>query len=140
MERSGRVYIRIRRNAILDHSCFIGPGPGGIPNASDSRRGARIHLPPSAKTERIHAGRVRGRRIDTTFGEDAMKKSGIARLAFAGATAVALAFGATQALAAPVAPESTDVRACTDRYCREVACYPFYGYCDRRLGICACAG
>ncbi len=39
-----------------------------------------------------------------------MKKSGIARLAFAGAMAAALAFGATQALAAPAAPESTRAR------------------------------
>ena len=68
-----------------------------------------------------------------------MKQSGIARMAFAGATAVALAFGATQALASPAAAES-NVRACTDQYCRDVVCYPFAGYCKRSLGICACAG
>jgi hypothetical protein len=68
-----------------------------------------------------------------------MTKSGIARLAFAGATAVALGFGATQALAAP-APGAVEKRACTNQYCRDVACYPFYGYCDYRLGICACEG
>jgi hypothetical protein len=68
-----------------------------------------------------------------------MKKSRIAGVAFAGATAVALAFGATQAVAAPAAPQPTAL-ACTDRYCREVACYPFYGYCDYRRGICTCAG
>lgn len=67
-----------------------------------------------------------------------MKKNGIARLAFAGATAVALAFGATQAFAAPAAPESTRVRACTDEYCRTVVCYPFPGVC--RGGKCLCAG
>ena len=44
-----------------------------------------------------------------------MKKRAIARLAFAGATAVALAFGAPQALAAPAGPESTcSGAACTD--------------------------
>lgn len=69
-----------------------------------------------------------------------MKKSGIARLAFAGATAVALAFGATQALAAPSGADAVEKRACTNQYCRDVACYPFYGYCDYRRGICACAG
>jgi hypothetical protein len=53
-----------------------------------------------------------------------MKKSRIARLAFAGAAALALAFGATQALAAPAAPESTGARACTDEYCRTVVCAP----------------
>ena len=68
-----------------------------------------------------------------------MKKSGMARLALAGATAVALAFGASQALAAPAAPDAAEVRACTDRFCRQ-ACYPFTGYCDLRLGICACTG
>ena len=67
-----------------------------------------------------------------------MKKSGIAGLAFAGATAVALAFGATQALAAPAAPESTSARACTDEYCRTVVCAPFPGVC--RGGKCLCAG
>ena len=68
-----------------------------------------------------------------------MKKRGIARLAFAGATAAALAFGATQALAVPAAaPESTGARACTDDYCRNVVCYPFPGVC--RGGKCLCAG
>jgi hypothetical protein len=67
-----------------------------------------------------------------------MKKSGIAGLAFAGATAVALAFGATQALAAPATPESTGARACTDEYCRTVVCAPFPGVC--RGGKCLCAG
>lgn len=67
-----------------------------------------------------------------------MKKRGITRLAFAGSTAVALAFGATQALAAPAGPEPTSVRACTDDYCRNVVCYPFPGVC--RGGKCLCAG
>ena len=67
-----------------------------------------------------------------------MKKSGFGGLAFAGATAVALAFGATQALAAPATPESTVARACTDEYCRNVVCYPFPGVC--RGGRCLCAG
>lgn len=66
-----------------------------------------------------------------------MKKSEIARMAFAGATAAALAFGATQALAEPAAPESA-ARACTDEYCRTVVCYPFPGVC--RGGKCLCAG
>jgi hypothetical protein len=65
-----------------------------------------------------------------------MKKSGIARLGFAAATAVALAFGATQALAAPT--ESTGARACTDEYCRTVVCAPFPGICNH--GKCLCAG
>jgi hypothetical protein len=69
-----------------------------------------------------------------------MKKSGIAGLAFAGATAVALAFGATQAFAAPSAADAAGARACTDRYCRLTACYPFYGYCDELRGICVCDG
>ena len=72
-------------------------------------------------------------------GGTAMKRSGIARLAFAGATAVALAFGATQALAAPPAADAAEARACTNQYCRK-ACHPFYGYCDYSRGICACAG
>jgi hypothetical protein len=67
-----------------------------------------------------------------------MKKRGIAGLAFAGATAVALAFGATQALAAPGAPESAAARACTDEHCLNVVCYPFPGVC--RGGKCLCAG
>jgi hypothetical protein len=67
-----------------------------------------------------------------------MKKRGIARIAFAGATALALAFGATQALAAPPAPESASARACTDEYCRNVVCAPFPGVC--RGGKCLCAG
>ena len=68
-----------------------------------------------------------------------MKKRGIARLVFAGATAVALAFGAPQALAAPAGPESTcSGDACTDEYCRNVVCYPFPGVCQR--GKCLCAG
>ena len=67
-----------------------------------------------------------------------MKKSGIAGLAFAGATAAALAFGAMQAVAAPPTPESTGLRACTDEYCRTVVCYPFPGVCQR--GKCLCAG
>ncbi len=66
-----------------------------------------------------------------------MRKSGIAGLAFAGATAVALAVGATQALAAPATPEPS-ARACTDEYCRNVVCYPFPGVC--RGGKCLCAG
>jgi hypothetical protein len=66
-----------------------------------------------------------------------MKQRRIAGLAFAGATAVALAFGATQALAAPAAPEPA-ARACTDEYCRTVVCSPFPGVC--RGGRCLCAG
>jgi hypothetical protein len=66
-----------------------------------------------------------------------MKKSGMARLASAGATAVALAFGATQALAAPTA-EPSGTRACTNEYCRTVVCYPFPGICQH--GKCLCAG
>jgi hypothetical protein len=66
-----------------------------------------------------------------------MKKSGVARLAFAVATAVALAFGATQAFAAPATAESTGARACTDEYCRNVVCYPFPGICQH--GKCLCA-
>jgi hypothetical protein len=50
---------------------------------------------------------------------------------------VALAFGATQALAAPATPEPS-ARACTDEYCRNVVCYPFPGVC--RGGRCLCAG
>lgn len=67
-----------------------------------------------------------------------MKKSGFARLAFAGATAAALAFGATQALAAPAPAGAAEARACTDDYCRNVVCYPFPGVCQR--GKCLCAG
>jgi len=67
-----------------------------------------------------------------------MKKSGIARLALAGATAAALAFGVTQAFAAPASPAATDARACTDQYCRDVVCYPFPGVCQH--GKCLCAG
>jgi hypothetical protein len=66
-----------------------------------------------------------------------MKKLGIARLAFAGGTGVALAFGVTQALAAPTAA-STGARACTDEYCRTVVCSPFPGVCQH--GKCLCAG
>ena len=66
-----------------------------------------------------------------------MKKSGIARLAFAAATAVALAFGATQALATPATRECTG-DGCTDAYCRDVVCYPFPGICQH--GKCLCAG
>ena len=69
-----------------------------------------------------------------------MRKSGIAGLAFAGATTMALAFGASQAFAAPAAERADAARACTDRYCRQVACYPFYGYCDYASGICVCDG
>ena len=70
-----------------------------------------------------------------------MKRSGIAGLAFAGATAVALAFGATQAFASPTAAETgAGARACTNAYCRDVVCYPFYGYCNYARGICVCAG
>ncbi len=69
-----------------------------------------------------------------------MKQRGIARLAFAGATAVALAFGTSQAFAAPAAAGADTARACTNRYCRDVACYPFYGYCDFARGLCVCAG
>lgn len=69
-----------------------------------------------------------------------MKKSGIAGLVFAGATVIALGFGATQAFAAPAAADATSARACTNRYCRDVACYPFYGYCDYARGLCVCAG
>lgn len=67
-----------------------------------------------------------------------MRKSRIAGLAFAGSMVVALAFGATQALDAPAAPESTAARACTDEYCRTVVCAPFPGVCQR--GKCLCAG
>jgi hypothetical protein len=69
-----------------------------------------------------------------------MKKSGIAGLAFAGATAIALAFGATQAFATPAAANAGAARACTNQYCRDVACYPFYGYCNYARGLCVCAG
>jgi hypothetical protein len=51
--------------------------------------------------------------------------------------AVALAFGATQALAAPAAPEPTAALACTDEYCRDVVCYPFPGICQRGKYLCA---
>ena len=67
-----------------------------------------------------------------------MKKSGIAGLVFAGATAVALAFGTTQAFAAPSAADTAGARACTDEYCRSVVCAPFPGVC--RGGKCLCAG
>lgn len=63
-----------------------------------------------------------------------MKKSDIARLAFAGATAVALAFGVTEAFAAPAQP--TDARACSIAQCNAF-CYPFKGECR---GQCLCAG
>ena len=69
-----------------------------------------------------------------------MKKSGWVGLAFACVTAIALAFGATQAFAAPAPADAAGARACTNQYCRDVVCYPFYGYCDFRLGICACEG
>jgi hypothetical protein len=69
--------------------------------------------------------------------EDEMKKSEMARLAFAGVTGMALAFGATQALAAPTT-EFSDARACTDEYCRTVVCAPFPGICNH--GKCLCAG
>jgi hypothetical protein len=65
-----------------------------------------------------------------------MKKSGIAGLAFAGATAVALAFGVTQAFAAPAAVKNTDARACSTAQCNAI-CYPFTGTC---AGRCLCAG
>ncbi len=67
-----------------------------------------------------------------------MKKSRIARLAFAGATAAALAFGGTQMLATPAAAKSIGTPPCTDEYCRNVVCYPFPGVC--RGGKCLCAG
>lgn len=67
-----------------------------------------------------------------------MKKSGIAGLAFAAATAVALGFGATQAFASPSAADAAGARACTDEYCRTVVCAPFPGVC--RGGRCLCAG
>jgi hypothetical protein len=96
------------------------------------------HLLLSKQAKLPQAGRARGRRVDTGFRRrTAMKKNGLARLAFAGATAAALTFGATQALAAPAASEST-ARACTDEYCRNVVCYPFPGVCQR--GKCLCAG
>jgi hypothetical protein len=76
----------------------------------------------------------------TALGGTAMMKRGIAGLAFASATAVALAFGATQAFAAPAVAEAVGARACTNQYCRAVACYPFYGYCNYARGICVCAG
>ena len=63
-----------------------------------------------------------------------MKKSDIARLAFAGATAVALAFGVTEAFAAPA--QSADERACSVAQCNAL-CYPFPGECR---GQCLCAG
>ena len=69
-----------------------------------------------------------------------MQKSRLAGLALVAATAAALGFGATQALAAPAAADAAGARACTNRYCREVACYPFYGYCNFSLGVCVCAG
>lgn len=69
-----------------------------------------------------------------------LKMSGIARLAFAGATVAALGFGATQAVAAPAAEDASKARACTNQYCRDVACYPFYGYCNYARGVCVCAG
>lgn len=69
-----------------------------------------------------------------------MMKSRFAGLALAGATTVALAFGATQAFATPSAADASGVRACTDRYCRKVACAPFTGYCDELRGICVCTG
>ena len=66
----------------------------------------------------------------------------ITKLAFAAVSAVALGFGATQALAAPAteADAAARARACTNYYCQQVACYPFYGYCDYRRGLCVCAG
>ena len=67
-----------------------------------------------------------------------MRKT-LTRAAFAAVTAVALGFGARQAFAAPAPEDANAARACTDQYCKK-ACAPFYGYCDRRLGICACEG
>lgn len=68
-----------------------------------------------------------------------MKKTGIAGLAFAAATAMALAFGGTQALAAPSAEGAAGAAACTDRQCRN-ECSPFGGYCDELRGYCVCEG
>ncbi|MBW3571059.1 MAG: hypothetical protein KY467_08125 [Gemmatimonadetes bacterium] len=68
-----------------------------------------------------------------------MKKTGIPRLAFAAATSVALAFGASQAVAAPSTAKSAGEAACTDRQCRQ-ACAPFGGYCDELRGVCVCEG
>jgi hypothetical protein len=65
-----------------------------------------------------------------------MKKIGIAGLAFAGTTAVALAFGVTQAFAAPAPGNSTQARACSTEQCNTI-CYPFTGVCR---GQCLCAG
>jgi len=68
--------------------------------------------------------------------DGAMTRRGIAGLAFAGATAVAMAFGVTQAFAAPAPASSTDARACSTQQCNTL-CYPFTGICR---GQCLCAG
>jgi hypothetical protein len=68
-----------------------------------------------------------------------MKKTGIAGLAFAAVTTMALAFGGAQAFAAPSTAEPAGAAACTDRQCRQ-ACSPFAGYCDETRGVCVCAG
>lgn len=68
-----------------------------------------------------------------------MKKTGIAGLAFAAATSMALAFGGTQAFAAPSPAEAAGANVCTDRQCRQ-SCAPFGGYCDELRGICFCEG
>ena len=69
-----------------------------------------------------------------------MDRKRITRAAFAAMTAVALGFGARQAVAAPSAGGDAEARACTDQYCREVVCYPFPGTCEKPRGICRCAG
>lgn len=69
----------------------------------------------------------------------AAKTKRAARGVFGLALLAALGFGATQALAAPASAEAKGAGRCTDQYCKK-ACAPFYGYCDYRSGLCACAG
>ena len=68
-----------------------------------------------------------------------MRKT-LTRALLAVTTAAALGFGARQAVAAPSAGSEGEARACTNNYCRNVECYPFYGYCNYALGRCVCAG
>lgn len=65
-----------------------------------------------------------------------MSKRGVVGLAFAGATAVALAFGVTQAFASPAQASPAQARACSTQQCNTL-CYPFTGVCR---GQCLCAG
>lgn len=66
------------------------------------------------------------------------EKRKAARAAFAAVLAASLGFGVTQAFASDAAAEKGAW--CSDSYCLNVECAPFWGYCDEWKGICYCAG